>query len=207
MYRLPLFDHCVIDLLDGTGALVGRILGDMGAEVIKLETGDGDSLRGSEVIAALNVNKYGFRADAAEVPVVTLQLAARADVFVAPTGAADPAALRAANDGLIVVLLPPDAGPAACIAAAGAVGLALWDRRRTGRGGVIEVASLSDCAGVTAPPPTTEPVSSHSGHGTAPSSPLHLSETPLHIRLPAPTLGEHNEYVRAHLLGTPADAH
>lgn len=207
MYRLPLFDHRVIDLADGAGALVGRILGDMGAEVIKFETGEGDSLRGSEVFAALNVNKYGFQAEATEAPAAILRLAAHADVVVAPTGSVDSAALRAANDGLIVVILPPTAGPAAGIAAAGAIGLALWDRRRTGRGGVIEVASPPAGASAgDAPPPATEPVSSSSGQATIPSSPLHLSETPLHVRLPAPALGEHNEYVRTYLLGAPASA-
>jgi hypothetical protein len=30
-----------------------------------------------------------------------------------------------------------------------------------------------------------------------------LSETPLHVRLPAPAAGEHNAYVFGHLLGLP----
>jgi crotonobetainyl-CoA:carnitine CoA-transferase CaiB-like acyl-CoA transferase len=43
------------------------------------------------------------------------------------------------------------------------------------------------------------------GRRDIPASPLHLSETPLHIRLPAPALGEHNDYIFRHLLGLSDD--
>ena len=46
-----------------------------------------------------------------------------------------------------------------------------------------------------------EPVSTLSGELQIERSPWHLSESPTHIRLPAPALGEHNEYVFGALLG------
>ncbi|MEO6198244.1 MAG: CoA transferase [Dehalococcoidia bacterium] len=202
MYRLPLFEHRVLDLVDGPAAFAGRILGDMGAEVIKIEPPSGDSLRASDMFPALNVNKYSCTIDLSERSDLVLQLAALSDVVLAATGSIDPAALRAANDGLIVVLVPTDAGSASCIAAAGAVGLALWDRRRTGRGGIIEMDPLAPRTDtVVISPPVLEPVSSMNGVSPVPASALRMSETPPHVRLPAPMLGEHNDYVFRHLLG------
>jgi crotonobetainyl-CoA:carnitine CoA-transferase CaiB-like acyl-CoA transferase len=201
MYRLPLFDHRILDLLDGPAAFAGRILGDMGAEVIKIEPPSGDSLRASDMFPALNVNKYSCTIDLSERSDLVLQLAALSDVVLAATGSIDPAALRAANDGLIVVLLPPGAGSASCTATAGAVGLALWDRRRTGKGGLIEMSPLTSGATVETAAPTLEPVSSMDAIAPVPTSALRMSETPPHVRLPAPTPGEHNDYVFRHLLG------
>ena len=202
MYRLPLFDHRVIDLTDGPAALAGRILGDMVAEVIKVEPRSGDSLRGSDVFAVLNVNKYSFKLDVAQHPDILMRLAATADILLAPAGSVDAETVQEDNNGLVIVLLPKNAGPAACTAAAGAVGLALWDRRRTGHGGLIEVAALeAGTEASDAEPPATETVSALDGVSEVPSSPLILSETPVHIRLPAPAAGEHNEYVFRHLLG------
>jgi hypothetical protein len=45
-----------------------------------------------------------------------------------------------------------------------------------------------------------EPVTSVRGETAVPASPWRLSETPLHIRLPAPGLGEHDAYVFGVLL-------
>ena len=39
------------------------------------------------------------------------------------------------------------------------------------------------------------------GEAAIPASPWRLSETPLHVRLPAPGLGEHDAYVLGVLLG------
>lgn len=205
-YRLPLFDHRVLDLTDGHAGYAGRILGDMGAEVIKVEPTGGDSLRGSDAFDAANVNKYSCALNVASHPDIVARLAEISDVSISNTGTIDAASLRASNETLIVVEIPPGAGPVSCTAAAGAVGLALWDRRRTGKGGVIRVAALDTGPRIAeVPSPAVEEVSSLGGDRKVPASPMHLSETPLHIRLPAPALGEHNAYVFRHLLGLSQD--
>ncbi len=203
MYRLPLFDHRVLDLTDGASALTGRLLGDLGAEVIKVEPPSGDSLRGTDGFQALNANKYCCAFDVSKRPDVLTRLAGLSDVLIATAGSIASEGMRNANEALILVLLPPGGSPADAVAAVGAVGLALWDRRRTGLGGLIEVtadhgeATATDRAAAGA----TEPVSTLTGVTAVPASPWRLSETPLHLRLPAPALGEHNRYVLGSLLG------
>jgi crotonobetainyl-CoA:carnitine CoA-transferase CaiB-like acyl-CoA transferase len=203
MYRLPLFDHRVIDLADGTAACAGRLLGDMGAEVVKIEPLSADSLRGSALFHVLNSNKYSCAIDVTKRPDLLLELAGLSDIVIATGGSIDSQELRSANDGLIVVTLPEEAGVACAVAAAGAVGLALWDRRRTGRGGLIEMNRLpgEPTAYESVPPAEIEPVSTLEGVIQIPASPWHMSETPPHVRLPAPTLAEHNAYVLGSLLG------
>lgn len=201
MYRLPLFDHRVLDLTEGTAGFAGRLLGDMGAEVIKLEPPAGDPLRGSPLFETLNANKYSCVLDPS-VSDSLVRLAELSVIAIATHGAIDHQQLRAANESLIVVLLPADAGPIAGIAAAGAVGLALWDQRRTGRGGLIEIGSEAATSMTTAPSaPELEPVSTLNGPIELHASAWRLSETPPHIRLPAPALGEHDAYVFGRLLG------
>jgi crotonobetainyl-CoA:carnitine CoA-transferase CaiB-like acyl-CoA transferase len=48
--------------------------------------------------------------------------------------------------------------------------------------------------------PVREAVSTPAGERQVESLPWRLSESPTHIRLPAPGLGEHNEYVFGELL-------
>jgi crotonobetainyl-CoA:carnitine CoA-transferase CaiB-like acyl-CoA transferase len=202
MYRLPLFDHRVIDLTDGHAGLAGRLLGDMGAEVIKVEAPGGDSLRGSDVFDALNANKYSCVIDPEAEPALVLKLAGLADIVIGPAGRINAGAMRDANDGLIVVVVPPEAGPMSAVAAAGATGLALWDRRRTGYGGVIEVAGAAEEEMEAGrPAAAAEPVSGLDGLKQVPALPWLFSDTPAHVRLPAPRLGEHDAYVRGLLLG------
>ena len=68
------------------------------------------------------------------------RLAELSDVVIAASSVVDFRKLMAANDRLIAVHLPDTAGVTMAVAAAGAVGLALWDRRRTGRGGEVMVS-------------------------------------------------------------------
>jgi crotonobetainyl-CoA:carnitine CoA-transferase CaiB-like acyl-CoA transferase len=105
-------------------------------------------------------------------------------------------------------------------AAAGTVALALWHRRHTGRGQHIEVNRPEGLPGVieeeaitiSMPDLLSDPHLRASGffesvaHPQAgicdvDGTPWRFSETPAHIRLPAPCFGEHNDYVLRHLLG------
>jgi crotonobetainyl-CoA:carnitine CoA-transferase CaiB-like acyl-CoA transferase len=131
-----------------------------------------------------------------------LRLAEVSDIVLAAPGGVSFDELRAGNPGLIAVRLADNSDATAGIAAAGAVGLALWDRRRTGLGRQIDIdASLPVNAMPAEGDPETELVSSAVGELRLESPAWRLSETPLHIRLPAPELGEHNTYVFERLLG------
>jgi len=199
MYRLPLFDHRVLDLTTTpAGAYTTRLLGDLGAEVVLLEAAERTGH------ADLYVNKYSAAIDvaAAEGRTAMLKLIAGSDIVVydRPIGA-DYADLKAANGRIIALALPPDGNAGTAVAAAGAVGLALWDQRRTGGGSLIELRSPPAVAIAAAPEVGTfEPVSSSEGVRDVRSPHWRLSETPLHVRLPAPQRGEHDEYVQR-LLG------
>jgi crotonobetainyl-CoA:carnitine CoA-transferase CaiB-like acyl-CoA transferase len=198
MFKQVLYAIRVLDLAPGWSAYTGRLLGDLGAEVIKIEPPAGDPLRGTPDFERLNANKYGCTLDISNADgLAKLQrLAEHADIVIA-SDTADLDALMAVKRSLIVVSLPTDAGVEQTVAAAAGVGVALWDRRRTGEGSRIDVA---DPPGNPRRLPTTggairEPVSTLGVELQAESSPWRLSESPTHIRLPAPALGEHNEYV------------
>ena len=165
MERLPLFGHRILDLTTGwSGAYGTRLLADMGAEVIKVEAlNDGDSLRASmgrsdsagAMFNHVNRNKYGCGLDLGwpEGRGLFLRLVALSDVVVEDFGAPVAAelglsyeAFRSARaDAILVSLSTQGTGvshddPVAGVAAAAAVGLALWHRRRTGEGQQVEVA-------------------------------------------------------------------
>jgi crotonobetainyl-CoA:carnitine CoA-transferase CaiB-like acyl-CoA transferase len=197
MFKQVLYAIRVLDLAPGWSAYAARLLGDLGAEVIKVEPPSGDPLRGTSDFERLNANKYGCTIEGGAIE----RLAAVSDVVIAPPDALGLDALMAAKPSLIVVSLPVDAGAVQCIAAAAGVGVALWDRRRTGAGSRIDVAAAG---GGVLPGPRAEPVreavSTPAGERQVESLPWRLSESPTHIRLPAPGLGEHNEYVFGELL-------
>lgn len=200
MFRLPLFAVRVLDLTSGrAGRYAARLLGDMGAEVIRIQP------PGSTPDERLDCNKYGctFDVSTERGRDLFLRLVDLSDIVIAESG--DPAVNEwlARNERLIAVSLPVSDDAMSAVAAAGAAGLALWDRRRTGVGGRIDVA---------APPPgspsrgepdgaTLEPVSARNCTIEIAGPHWRLSESPAHIRLPAPALGEHNGYVLRELLG------
>jgi crotonobetainyl-CoA:carnitine CoA-transferase CaiB-like acyl-CoA transferase len=207
MYRLPLFDHRVLDLVGGEGAYAGRLLGELGAEVIKVEPSGGDPLRrlDAKAFERLNLNKYGCVIDvrSGEGGEALARLADLSDVIIAASSDVNFSRLMKANRQLIAVHLPDSVGITMAVAAVGAVGVALWDRRRTGRGGEITMAGPgSGRIGTSANGVRTEMVSTVRGNIEIPASPWALSETPLHVRLPAPGLGEHDGYVHGTLLGS-----
>jgi crotonobetainyl-CoA:carnitine CoA-transferase CaiB-like acyl-CoA transferase len=111
------------------------------------------------------------------------------------------------NERLIVVSLPVSEDVFLSVAAAGAAGLALWDRRRTGVGGRIDIAPPQPGSPSHGEPDETtlEPVSTQNGTIEIAGPHWHLSESPAHIRLPAPEPGEHNAYVLRDLLGLSDD--
>jgi crotonobetainyl-CoA:carnitine CoA-transferase CaiB-like acyl-CoA transferase len=198
MFKQVLYAVRVLDLATGWSAYAGRLLGDLGAEVIKIEPPNGDPSRGTPDFERLNANKYGCSMDLSTTHGVNqlMRLASTADVVIALPAAIDTDLLAASKPSLIVVLTPPEATADQSIAAAAGVGVALWDRRRTGEGCRIDVPPLTVPARKA---PTgdsaREPVSTHLGDEQVESCTWHLSESPTHIRLPAPALGEHNEYV------------
>ncbi len=114
----------VLDVADGWGAHCGRILADLGADVVKVEPPTGDSARSRPPFLddvpgadrgfwwiALNANKRGITLDLAtpEGDARLRRLAARADVVV-ESGLRDVEALRAANPNLIVTSVTPYGG-------------------------------------------------------------------------------------------------
>jgi crotonobetainyl-CoA:carnitine CoA-transferase CaiB-like acyl-CoA transferase len=119
----------VLELCDESGQLAGKILGDLGADVIAVEPPEGNALRhrgpwlggipGAERSLpwhALNTSKRSIRLDlATDAGCARLRaLAARADVWLdtAPPGARaarglDPESLRALNPRLVVCAITP----------------------------------------------------------------------------------------------------
>lgn len=204
MFKQVLHAIRVLDLAPGWSAYTGRLLGDLGAEVIKIELPSGDRLRGTPDFERLNANKYGCALDisSADGRAKLEQLAALADIIIATPGAINLEALMAVKASLIVVALPAEATVEQTIAAAAGVGLALWDRRRTGEGSRIDVTSANGQPRVIpSSNPHTEFVSTLAGDADIPGSSWRLSESATHIRLPAPAVGEHKEYVFGSLLG------
>ncbi len=114
----------VLDVADGWGAHCGRILADLGADVVKVEPPSGDPARRSPPFLedrpgadrslwwiALNANKRGITLDVDAPRGLELlrKLVARADVLIesfAP-GRLDVAALRAEHPHLIVTSVAP----------------------------------------------------------------------------------------------------
>lgn len=199
MFKQVLYAIRVIDLAPGWPAYTGRLLGDLGAEVIKVESPAGDPLRGTPDFERLNANKYGCTLDVSTTDgLAKLQrLAELADIVIAPPDVAGLDALMSAKRSLIAVSLPAGAGVEQTVAAAAGVGVALWDRRRTGEGSRIDVAPPNGKQGTlpASGQAIREAVSTLGGDVQVESSPWHLSESPTHVRLPAPALGEHNDYV------------
>ena len=111
MFKQPLNMVRVLDLAQGWPAYTGRVLGDLGAEVIKIEPPAGDPLRGTPDFERLNANKYGCTLDMS-----TDGRDARNAWLNSPTSsshspeAVDFDALSAAKGSLIVVSLPANAG-------------------------------------------------------------------------------------------------
>lgn len=203
MFRLPLFAVRVLDLTSaGAGRYAARLLGDMGAEVIRIQP------PGSTPDGRLDCNKYGctFDVSTERGRDLFLRLVDLSDIAVVePAGLAENEWMER-NERLIVVSLPVSDDAMSAVAAAGAAGLALWDRRRTGVGGRIDVAPPQPGSPSREPDGATlEPVSARSGTIEIPGPHWRLSESPAHIRLPAPTLGEHNVYVLRELLGLSDD--
>jgi len=236
--RLPLHGVRVVELAGNeAAAYCGRILGDMGAEVIRVE-----SRRTPEVESPvdLNCNKYGFSLDASSRVggELLLRLVRVASLLLAPeTPVIGLSRIARANLSLaIFTFSPPDsvwAARAGGAFAAGAAAFALWRRRRGGTGLRIEIdpqaclqsqlgegalaaqgamvhpAVLSgrghgrpDPAGVVADDGLYEEVAAADGVVQGSRGPSwRLSETPAYIRLPAPLLGEHDEYVLRDILG------
>ncbi len=104
----PLGDVRVIDLTDDRGVYAGKLLGDLGAEVIRVEPAAGDPLRrraplhenGSSLWHAFFASSRQFTSgdwDAAA------ELAQSADIVLDCERLADPEALLAANTGLVIV--------------------------------------------------------------------------------------------------------
>jgi crotonobetainyl-CoA:carnitine CoA-transferase CaiB-like acyl-CoA transferase len=204
MFRLPLFAVRVLDLTSGRASrYAARLLGDMGAEVIRIRP---PSQAGAD--ARLDCNKYGctFDVSTEHGRDLLLRLVDLSDIVVVE---ADDLAVNhwtERNERLIVVSLRISDDVTSAVAAAGAVGLALWDRRRTGVGGRIDVpASQPGASDTTLESTTLEPVSTLRGVVEVPGPHWHLSESPPHIRLPAPEPGEHNAYVLRDLLGLSDD--
>lgn len=123
----PLTGFRVVEYGDGTaGPFCGKLLGDYGAEVVKVEGPDGDSSRrrgpfpddrpdpeASGLFHYLNTNKRGVMLDLSQGKArATLDaLLAKADVFVsnvpAPHTDLSPAALRARHAQLVVTTISP----------------------------------------------------------------------------------------------------
>lgn len=203
MFKQVLYGVRVLDLAPGWPAYAGRLLGDLGAEVIKIEPPTGDPMRGTAGFERLNANKYGctLKPKTKDGRAKLEALAALSDVVIAAPDAVDFDALTAVKASLIVVTIPANATVEQSIAAAAGVGVALWDRRRTGEGSRIDLAAA---AGERRAVPTTkarrEAVSALGGVVQLEASPWRLSESVTHVRLPAPGLGEHDEYVFGALL-------
>jgi len=273
MERLPLYGYRILDLTTGwAGAYGARLLADMGAEVIRVEALDsartptrvagarrGEGPTRSATFKRLNRNKYACTLDLAQSRGrdLFLRLVALSDAVVEDDRppvweelGLSYDALRSARADIILVSLSRASQGAvagvAGIAAAGALALALWHRRRTGEGQHVDVAGWETMVGLIGeqvvgysmkgrltPQAVTEALQatglptapvlgvaallddphlrargfwesvSHPEDGTRDLDgvPWRLSRSPAHIRLPAPRLGEHNDYVLRGLLG------
>ena len=97
MFKQVLYAIRVLDLAPGWSAYTGRLLGDLGAEVIKIEPPAGDPLRGTPDFERLNANKYGCTLDVSNADGLSKlqRLAELADIVIAPPDTVDLDALMA----------------------------------------------------------------------------------------------------------------
>lgn len=103
----PLFGVRVLDLAEGVMAMVGRTLGELGADVIRLEPAEGgaDRRQGRLVdslsldFAVANLGKRAAPLDQFEA------LSAEADIVIAPAGAIDIEALQARSPRSVILSL------------------------------------------------------------------------------------------------------
>ena len=128
----PLADLRVIDLADESGAFAGRMLAQLGADVIRVEPPEGDPIRARAPFvdhavdaahgdSSAQVSLYHEHLNAGKRSIVLdlgsfegrttlLRLAATADlaVLAGPTaGTVEPAALRATNPSLLITTIAP----------------------------------------------------------------------------------------------------
>jgi len=228
MRRLPLAAVRVLELGAAPAATYcARILGDVGAEVIRVEPvarHDGPDKR--RLSLHLNRNKLGCTLDLFHPRGrdLLLRLAARSNVVIEGLAGSEKErlaltyeAFQAARRDIIVASVGGPEGEAGIsiadvatgTAAAGAVCAALLHHRRTGRGLHIEI-SARETARTRPPSPDLhskdrlllEPVCHPDGRIEEMTGlPWRFSETPAHVRLPAPRPGEHDSYVFGDLLG------
>jgi crotonobetainyl-CoA:carnitine CoA-transferase CaiB-like acyl-CoA transferase len=196
MERLPLYGHRILDLTTAwAGAYATRLLADMGAEVIKVEATNSGNEPRSDVHYHVNRNKYACTLDLAQARGrdLFLRLAALSDVVVEdhrPQAPENPTLsyedLRKVKGDIILVSLPDNHAsdathttPVSGVAAAGAVALAFWHRRRAGEGQHVEVGQRETEAGLLGehvvghsmrrlPQPTGNRHSSMAPHGCYP---------------------------------------
>ena len=228
MRRLPLAAVRVLSLgAAPAGAYCARLLGDVGAEVIRVEPvarREGPDER--RLSLHLNRNKLECTLDLSHPRGrdLLLRLAARSNVIVESLTAGERErlgltyeAFQAARPDIIVASVGgPEEGESISLAdvttgtaAAGAVCAALLHHRHTGSGLRIEIiAPATARTPALSPDPHSqecrlfEPVSHPDGQIKEMAGlPWRFSETPAHVRLPAPRPGEHNRYVFGNLLG------
>ena len=104
----PLADVRVIDLTDDRAIYAGKLLGDLGAQVIRVEPPGGDPLRqrapfhdsGASLWYAFFASSRQFET---EEPGTAVRLAQSADIILDCERLSDPEALIEANPGLVVV--------------------------------------------------------------------------------------------------------
>jgi crotonobetainyl-CoA:carnitine CoA-transferase CaiB-like acyl-CoA transferase len=228
MRRLPLAAVRVLDLgAARAGAYCARLLGDAGAEVIRVEPvarRDGPDER--RLSLHMNRNKLGCALDLSHPRGrdLLLRLAARSNVVIEGLAGSEKErlaltyeAFQAARRDIIVASVGgPEEETSISVAdvttgtaAAAAVCAALLHHRRAGSGLSIDI-STRETARTRPPSPDLhskdrlllEPVSLPDGRIEEMAGlPWRFSETPAHVRLPAPRPGEHNRYVFGDLLG------
>jgi crotonobetainyl-CoA:carnitine CoA-transferase CaiB-like acyl-CoA transferase len=192
MYRLPLSGIRILDLTAGwAGPYAGRLLGDMGAEVIKIESPRApDATRslgspGPDVVRGynrsvwfnrLNRNKLGCALDLSHRAgrELFLKLVVRSDAVLEDrrAGAKEAAGLsydvlRQAKANVILVSVPHGVDGACAsmgVSVAAALCAALLYRRRTGRGRWVEVVEEKGLPGMTGVPPLEASVLSDDSH-------------------------------------------
>jgi len=227
MRRLPLAAVRVLELgAAPEGACCARLLGDAGAEVIRVNPVHRDAPDEPRLYLHLNRNKLACSLDLSHPHGrdLLLRLAAMSNVVVRSLtsskrerlGLTYDAFRKARPDIIVASVGGPEEGESISLtdvatgtAAAGAVCAALLHHRRTGSGLRIEIIAPATVRMSPLPSGShsrerrlLEPVSHPSGQIEEMAGlPWRFSETPAHVRLPAPRPGEHNRYVFGDLLG------